>query len=283
MQQKFELNASRDFNEIVSDTILFFKQTWKPLFRAYFSICGVFMVVSLVVAILNQIKMEQSIAEGTSRFTIYYFLSLFIGIINGTAILTTVLSFIVLYKDKGNETPVVEEVWSYFKFYFIRILGAVIVLTVCNVLGFVFCLIPGIYLLPVFGLICPIIVMENGTFGYAFNRAFKLMKKEWWRVFGALVVISIVCFAATVIFLAPVMLLTEVYALVSGASIAHIYQYPLLVITQLLQFLNVLPIIAITLAYYSLTEQKEGTSLNERIDTFGTTGPTSAQLPAEEF
>jgi hypothetical protein len=37
-----------------------------------------------------------------------------------------------------------------------------------------------VYLSPILALILPIMVMENTSFGYAFNRSFVLIKENWW-------------------------------------------------------------------------------------------------------
>ena len=43
MIQKVEFRKVRDFGEVISDTFLFMKQNFKPLFKAFFYLCGFFL------------------------------------------------------------------------------------------------------------------------------------------------------------------------------------------------------------------------------------------------
>ncbi len=283
MQPKIELIKIRDLDEIVRDSITFLRQNFKPLLKVYFTICGVFLVTGLIVSIVNYYEMRLHMEEGTSVFTAFYFLSMLFGLLNITATTMTTLCFVTLYREKGNEAPTVEEVWSYFKFYFMRILGAIIVISILGMLGTVFCLLPGIYLFTVLGLILPIIIMENTTFGYAISRCFQIIKNNWWRVFGSMIVVSIVLLAAYTVLAIPLGVLVEVYALVSGVSITTIYTLPMMVISGCFQFLYILPVIALALNYYSLTEQSDGTSLLSRIERFGVKDTDADHTTTEEY
>jgi hypothetical protein len=283
MQPKIELIKIRDLDEVVRDSITFLRQNFKPLFKAYFTICGVFLVIGLIISIVNYYEMRLHLEEGTSVFTIYYLLSMLFGLLNVTSTTMTTLCFITLYREKGNEAPTVEEVWSYFKFYFMRILGALVLISILGMLGTVFCLLPGIYLFTVLGLILPIIVMENATFSYAISRCFQLIKSNWWRVFGSMIVMSIVLLAIYTVLAIPVGLLVEVYALVSGISITTIYTLPMMIMSGCFQFLYILPVIALALNYYSLTEQSDGTSLLNRIEMFGVKDTNAGHTTTEEY
>jgi len=206
-----------------------------------------------------------------------------LGCLNYVVTTLTTLSYIIIYQEKGNEAPMVEEVWSYFKFYFLRVLGAVIVITMISTIGAVFCLLPGIYLFTVLGLILPIIVIENATLNYSMSRCFQIIKNNWWTVFGSMIIISIVLFAAYIALSIPVMMLVEIYALVSGTSITTLYLLPITIISSCLHFLYILPVIALTLNYYSLTEQCDGTSLLSRIETFGVKDDNAGHTTGEEY
>jgi hypothetical protein len=283
MQPKIDLIKIRDLDEIVRDSITFLRQNFKPLLKAYFTICGVFLVTGLIVSIVNYYEMRLHLEEGTSVFTAFYFLSMLFGLLNVTSTTITTLCFVTLYREKGNEAPTVDEVWSYFKFYFVRILGAIFVISILFTIGTVFFLIPGIYLFNVLGLILPIIIMENATFGYAISRSFHIIKNSWWRVFGSMIIVSIVLLATYTVLAIPVGLLVEVYALVSGSSIAAVYKLPMMVVSGCFQFLYLLPVIALALNYYSLTEQTDGTSLLNRIETFGIKNTDAGHTTIEEY
>jgi hypothetical protein len=269
MQEKIELNKIRTLGEIIDDSIQFFKQNWRPLLRSYFTICGFFWVVSFVIAIFNQVQTAQRLAMGESQFGGTYFLSMFFDFISGIVIILTVLSFIALYKEKQNEAPTTEEVWSYFKYYFFRIFGSYLALIVCIAAGFLCCIIPGLYLAVVFSIIFPIMVMENSTFGYAFSRSFKLIKNRWWNVLGVIIVSEIIIVVAMFSVGIPVTIVVVSTKFLTNVNPETIGRFATVIVTHLLQFLYPIPLIAITLSYFSLTEEKDEGALYERINNIG--------------
>ena len=65
------------------------------------------------------------------------------------------------------------------------------------------------------------------------------------------------------------------------------YTLPLIIIFSVLKnvllLLYVLPAIAVSLCYLSLSEEKEGTGLLTRIERFGNRDVNNTNLPAEEY
>jgi hypothetical protein len=188
-----------------------------------------------------------------------------------------------LYKEKGNEAPTVAEVWAYVKYYFFRAFGTAIVLIAAILVGFVCCIIPGIYLWGVFLLILPIMVFENGTLGYSFNRSFQLIKNNWWHTFGAIVVIYFIIAAAMIAVSIPVEFIVFGVSFLTKNSSMQTYTLVYLVIIHLMQFTYVLPVIVAALVYFSLNEQKDDASLLARIQKLGKHDAQADQSPAEDY
>lgn len=292
MQPKIELAKTRDFGEIINDTFTFIGHNWKPLLKSFAIICGFFIVANLVVALLQQqklIRAMQDFPNGTVRFARFTelfsgtnFLSLIFGLINVTAISLVPLSFIALYKEKGNVSPETEEVWGYFKHYFFRALGSYFVVGVCLVIGFVLCIAPGLYLWPILSLVLPIIVLENTSLGFAWSKSFQLIKENWWQTFGAIVVSWIIAYAAMMIFILPVSLFTVGSLFIAKSHPSSSALILTTIISALCQVFLVLPSITAALCYFSLNEQKEGTGLMNRINNFGS-NDLDAGLPKEEY
>ena len=198
----------------------------------------------------------------------------------------TIYSYIALYREKGGEAPTVEEVWGYIKYYFLRMLGASLVLIILLILGFVFCVIPAIYLYPIFALVAPIMIFENTSFGYAFNQSFRLIKEYWWVTFGALFVMSLIAGFSAAVVTAPVAIANVVIMFIHGTKDIHM-SVPLTLATVILQqlatVLHILPLVTVALCYFNLTEVKEGTGLMGRIQNFGNPDAPGNDLPAEEY
>jgi len=290
MQEKVELKKLRSFGEIIDDSILFFKQNWKPLLKSYFYICGFFLVASLLVSIFNQDNTMRRIERGESYFSSTYFLSLFFDYVSFIITMLTVYSYISLYKEKGNEAPEVAEVWSFVKYYFFRVFGSYLVLTLCIIMGCVFCIVPGIYVGVVFSLVIPIIVIENSTLSYAFNRCFQLIKNNWWFTLGLVFVSVVIIFAATMAVGIPAAIVVFAATFLTKVSGLSVYSYATVIISHLLQFLYIYPYIVIAFTYFNFVEQKDDDNLLHRIMNLGkpagnpsTVTTTAGETSPEEY
>lgn len=275
MQEKIELNKIREFGEIIDDSLQFFKQNWKPLLKSYFTICGFFWLASLLLSFFNEINTLHRFHDGQSPFTATYFLASLFEYINFIVITLTVLSFISLYKEKGNTAPSVEEVWSFVKYYFFRAFGTYLVLTLGILIGAIFCIIPGIYLAIAFSLILPIMVIENSTLSYSFNRCFQLIKSNWWFVLGTILVSEIILIVAMLAIIIPVMIIAFGATFLTNVSMLTVYSYATIIVSHLLQFAYMFPIIVIAIVYFSLVEQKDDGNLLQRINSIGVTNSSS--------
>ena len=63
-------------------------------------------------------------------------------------------------------------------------------------LGFVLLIIPGLYLLTIWSMLIPVIVLERRSVGEAFGRSREIVRGNWWPVFG-LILITFVLVAIT--------------------------------------------------------------------------------------
>ncbi len=297
MTPNIELAKARDFGEIINDTFIFTRQNFKPLLKYFFIFCGFFLVATAATSILTQINMVRTINNfnpnsfdnGTRPSPFYfmtptYFLSLFFTLLEYIAITVTILCYMTLYKQKQNQAPELDEMWGYIKYYFLKIFGSAIVLTILIIVALMFCLIPGIYLYPIMALVFPIMVVENTSFNYAFGHSFKLIKDNWWATFGVLVVVAIVLYVATMILVVPASLLS------AGSLFLHFTRGSAMSVTAVIittilaktaTVFQILMIVASCLCYFSLTESKEGTGLIERINQFGTSHPDTNATPEE--
>lgn len=296
MDSKIELAKPRDFGEIISDTFGFVKQNFKPLLKYFFIFCGFFLLATGATDILNQIQTlnrfnnfnPNSFDNPTgpfSTFTPTYFLALLFVLIEYMAITIMTLSFMALYKQKGNEVPETEEMWGYFKFYFFRVAGSAFVVTLVTLLACLLCLIPGIYLYPIMSLVFPIIIIENASFGYAFNQSFKLIKDNWWPTFGVMVVMGIILSVAAGILVLPSAIFTAgsiFLHMTRGTSTSVTGVIVTSVLKQCSHVFQILSVVATGLIYFNLHETKEGTGLMERINQFGA-GPSHTDTTQEEY
>jgi hypothetical protein len=297
-QRKIELAKPRDFGEIINDTFMFVRQNFKPLMKYFFIFCGFFVLATMAISVLTELKMltaldnfdstsfnEGDVASRFSYLNLGFFVNLFFLFLEYSAIYVTVLCYMTLYKIKQNVAPTTEEMWGYFKFYYLKTTGSFFILFILTLLGTMLCIIPGIYLGVVFALVAPIMIVENSSFGYAFNHCFRLIKDNWWVTFGALVVIGIILYVIRIVVVVPTAIINMTSMLTPGAphtTLQVVITILSTVLEQLAHIFQVLVVIVTGLCYFNLSESKDGLSLMERINQFGA-APTDNNITPEEY
>jgi len=295
MEESFEPRKIRDFGEIINDTFVFIFQTWKPLLKTYVAICGFFVIGGLLSSLLQQFRMMKGIKNGLAgvpRNTISvfsnflgfeYIIAMLFSLMTYTAITLTSLAFIHLYKEKGNEVPTIEEVWTYVKFYFFQFLGSGFLLSALFLIGFMLFFIPGFYLFPVIALMFPIMLMESSNLSFAFGKAFSLIKGNWWQTFGVQAIMVILVMAASLVFYIPLVIAGMGSFFVGFSKMDTFSVIVKVVISHITMVFLIFPNIALALSYYSLSEQKDGTGLMDRIRNFGKKDSVDPDLTPEEY
>lgn len=282
MQDQLEFKKIREFSEIINDTFKFVKQNLKPLIKVFFYLCGFFMLAGMCAAIIHQLTFQTRTIQnpgafsGTrafrSVFSIEYLFVLIFSFANFAAINISVLSFITLYIEKGNVAPTVEEVWAYFKYYFFRIFGSTLVVGIFITLCFLCCLVPGIYVFPAMSLFFPVMIFENGSLSYSFERSFKLLKNNWGPTAGAIFIMWVITYATTSVASLPAIFMTLFGVFTSPT---HSLSSTTIIFTTVLQYLcqvfMILPLIAASLCYFNLAERQENTGLISRLNHLGET------------
>jgi hypothetical protein len=299
MKQPIELRRVRDFGEVINDSFVFLKENFKPLFGPMIVICGFFILVGTIsyafmqTSVLND--MSQTVDQPATPPTfgsqysnptyllgaIFYYLSFLIYIF---LVFVITYSYMAIYIDKTNgEKPTMTEVWGYVKYYFFRTLGSSILMMLIITVGTVLCILPGIYLNVVLSLVLPIIIFENTSFSFAFNKCFRLIKDNWWLTFGIIIVVSIIIGFASSIVSIPVMLITVSKLFLKWDFVV----FPLMLFFGLLAniFMMGYALLAIStaLCYFSYSEQKDGTGLLDRINSLGKNDDDTTNLPAEQY
>jgi len=320
MPTKIELLKVRDFGEIITDSFNFVRQNFRPLIKCFFVFSGFFLLAGALLMALNQAKMFSTVETGdfgdtSSVFSrtfgymgIEYWLALLLSLVGYISLQVSMLSYMALYKEKGNVAPTIEEVWGYVKYFFLRVFGGMVLIIILMAIGMsivfgllyavtspnifaaiglsVFLLIvPVVYIYPIFSLIFPIIVFENGSFGYAFSRAFTIIRRNWWTTFGALFIMGLIIWVASFVILVPIGIINAIN-LISHMGKGTSFSIVIPVITGILQALShilyIVPIVTISLCYFNLTEQLEGEGLLGRIGKLGTVTPVENEDEARD-
>ncbi|MBB6273198.1 hypothetical protein HDF26_003658 [Pedobacter cryoconitis] len=279
MSEKVEFKKLREFGEIINDTVRFCKENFKPLLKVFVYFCGIFIIAGMVALIVQQTSLQTSLRNIDPRdtlgrlagyATISYFFVALIGSVFYTAINVSILSFIALYIEKGNIAPEVDEVWGYFRYYFLRIFGSSILLSLLIIISLVMCLVPGLYLFPAISLMTPVMIFENASLGYAFSKSFKLLKEQWWTTAATLLIIWVITYATSAFASLPATIMVMVSTLtggVKGISTGLIIFSSIL--QELCKVFMIIPIVGVSFCYFNLSERQNSSGLMERIQKMG--------------
>lgn len=278
MSEKLEFKKIREFGEIINDLFLFIKQNLKALLKVFVYFCGIFLLGSMITGIYQQIEMQKALKTAGDFSSIFgkvfnfnYLLVVIFNVVSYTAMNVSILSFIAVYIKKGNVAPDLEEVWAYFKFYFFRVLGSGILISIFFVLCFICLFIPGIYVMPAMLLFFPVMIYENASFGYSFERAFKLVKGQWWVTFGTILLIYFISMACQSLASLPALILTFFSAFTEGAKgLSDTVIIISTAIQYLCQVFIIIPLVGISFCYFNLVERLDSTGLMDRIEQMGT-------------
>lgn len=291
--QPIELRKLRDFGQVINDTFAFLKENVKPMLNALLIICGFFILMEIISSIFTYAGIsslftapvgEPNPVTGVPMYTIGILFDAIFSLLAQMFVNLVAVCYISVYVQKNNITPTIADVWSYFKYYFWRVLGAGILVAIMFFIGCLFCLIGEIVLLPYLALIVPIIVIENSSFSYAFNKCFRLIKNNWWFTFGVIIIMWIIVWVASLITATPLTLISSGELFLPLKAFTLPLVIVICIIKGVLMLLYILPVIAICLCYFDLSEQKEGTGLLNRIGKIGMTDEKSdPTLPSEEY
>lgn len=290
MEQPVEFKKTRDLGEIINDTFNFLKQQFKPLLSMFIYFSGVFILGGMVLAIFQQVWLQRAFSmrdfnflrTGLTAFSGQYFLTSVFSLAAYTAMNVSVLSYIALYVSKGNIAPTREEVWNYFKYYFFRAFGGSLLMGLFLIASFCFCLFPGFYVFPAVSLFLPVMIMENGNISYAFKKAFRLLKGQWWPTAGVIFLLWMITYACMSLVSLPSVLFG--FTSLFTPNFSGLGSGTVVLMTALqyaCQVFMLLPLTGLALCYYNLEERKENTGLMERIGRLGE--KTDEQWPPETF
>ncbi len=106
-----------------------------------------------------------------------------------------------------------------------RVAGASILASLAIVVGLILLIVPGLYLITIWCLIAPVLVLEGATIGSSFGRSRELVRGYGWQVFVTIVLVYIILIVANLVIAIllswlPGVLANGISELVSGTLVA---------------------------------------------------------------
>lgn len=277
MENNFiKLNKVREFGDVFNDTFAFIGQEAKPLLRTL-------LVFALPLLLLSSLAMAYMQSQqlnniyGTPNFDIWGYIgkmaTIFVFIILAqNMLMVTVYSYVKLYHTKGPRNFDNNDVFSEVIRNFFPCLGTALILAIITGVGFIMCIIPGIYMGISLSFVIPIMILENKGFGTGFSRSFDLTHKQWWWTFLIILVYMILAYVFMIILTIPAMIIGFTSILKTENILNGTYNYPFYmiiynaIVSLISTLFYVVLHIAIILQYFNVVEMYEGKTLLEKIE-----------------
>lgn len=294
MQQNapVQFNQVRDLGQIISTTFVFLKENWRPLFRALATICVPPAVVAgfLLGKTVGDI---QSLSFGAEIEDPLAFASGFAGSFLPMALgyLLILVSFLLMtaityeyiraYHLNEHHDIMPGELWKRSTgqlgtYFGINFLSGLLILV-----GFVLCVLPGIYALTVLGLALACHAIERTGATDSLSRSNHLVKERFWETLGLILVVGILHSFITGALMLPFSIITMVVSFNSTFDAISGGEQPQLPVwmtmytafTTALQMAITLltyPMVAVALSlkYFTLVEEKESAGLRRKLEGF---------------
>ncbi len=290
-EQKIELRKIRDLSENLNDTFGFIRQNFKPLVLSFLSIAGIFMLANSILSGIYQggvmggafkdfMRGYQDGRRGNGSisrspfwmFNETYFVVVALAWLNFIAMSNVITCYMKLYDRLQGQAPTIQRVWDEFKKYFFKVLLFSIPIALLTAVGFAFCIAPGIYLAVVFVPFSIAVIVEDETFGGAWNRCFAIIKNNFWNSLGIYFLVYIIyAFSAGII--------SGIFALLTGLISYFTTKDVSTTITMATSVLNIFSFVfyivfyvSVVLHYFNLAERHYGIGMMQKLDTLGGKG-----------
>jgi len=289
MKETILFKKQRELGQIITDTFKFIRDTWKVLFGLIFRIVGPVLIL-LILLFAFYIKTMGGIAtnpaailtkEGSVDLSLGSLVGLLLlilicvptyyGLLHGT-IIESIKSYM---KNEGviNKKEVIEGV----KNNFWNLIGLGLMVGLIILTGFVFCVVPGIYLAVVLSTCYAVLIFEKRKVLDSISHCFTLIKGEFWITFATVLVIGLLYYFILSVFKAPAIFYTFFKVFTANETIggdpSELFDIGYIILnafSQLCQYLLYsIMAIACGFIYFNLNERKNFTGTIETIDSLG--------------
>ncbi len=270
-QTKIEFRKVRDFGGMLNVTFEYIKSNFKILLKSNLLISApVILLAGVFLGIYQSSMFNFAVDYDLQQIGIPFLLSMFFMMLAYLIIMAVTYSHLMVYKKSESGVFDIDDVWQMTKRNFFMILFSAIGYTIIAGFGFLFLIIPGVYLSIALSLIFIVRLEEGLGFFEAVGRCTKLISGNWWFTFGLLFVVGIIqgfLMYALYIPTYVVMFFTAFTGIESGASgFTKIVFIITSIITSLSVLFYAISTIAIAFQYYNLVERKEAPGLLQQID-----------------
>ncbi len=288
VQQKIQLRKVRDFSQNFSDTFQFIRQEFKPLVSSFLFIAGIFILANAIFSglyqkqafgFLDQLIKGVSTSEiGFSTIlTPTYFVLVGVTVISISAMRTVIAVYMKLY-DETETSPTVQQVWSGFTKYFFLVLLFGIFQVVLFFIGFILCIVPGVWILIVFMPYPFVMVNENLSFGETFSRCLDIIKENFWISLAIYLIAYLIYAVSSTIIGFSISLIIGLFSYFTTKELSSTAAIVMSVLNIVQYLFYIIFFISVGLHYYNLIELRDGTGLARRVSNLGENANPNTQI-----
>ena len=287
--EKIQLKQYREFGEIISEVIAFFKQNFKVLAGLYVKYALSIMVVGFVLGLWFTINSANPIYDGLGLIgglgnILFIFFFALATLSLSAAIFGYVKGYVVGGKEAGlNAVP--RYFWSNFRSIFIVYLAmSIMAIAVAAAFYLLFNLMGTWSVLVMFIafffiiyvwfkiILAPYIATEDDfTITAAFSESYHLTTGRWWWTFGLYFIMSMIASIFMYILMIPLYILMLVPIFVGADHGSWDNEGLNLLIMNFIMYASymifgMILILLVPFMYYALADRKYGSAIEERID-----------------
>jgi hypothetical protein len=274
MEKGIDFKQHRDIGEVFSKTFVFLRQEARPLGIAILNYAFPFILISAIALILfvNRFKPFFTNPEAIpssgfmKEILFFYILMIIIFLVSNVLLVSTVNNYIALYVEKGRGNFTTSDVSRRIAGNFWQILFTTILTGVMVGIGYIFCILPGIYLAVSICFVYISITYDKKGFGDAISRSFEISHVQWWLTLLLLIMMYLIVIVIAVIpymiFLIGMIGSISIPAASSDFSpdkmidFMRKFSYLVAMLSIFSSLLSVIPMVAIALQYFSCIEIK---------------------------
>ena len=276
---EIELKRERDFSDVFNASFVFLSQELKRLFKVVALYAGVPIIISVIMSAYytqNTFSSFIQVFNGNPTSALpnplLIFLTMVMSFLATIFLAGLIPAYMGEYEEKGKDGFSAEDVWRRFARHFGAIIGYSLLGSLIVGFGFIFLLIPGIYLSVPMAFILFVKVIEDKDLGDTFSRCFGLVRNNWWLTFGIIILAYIIISVVSWLFTVPTMIVAAIQGFLVGTGEQEAIRTDSLpfilstIFSGLGQYI-IYPVLYIIVAfqYYSLREQKDRETLMGKV------------------
>ncbi|MCU0449307.1 MAG: hypothetical protein MUC97_05595 [Bernardetiaceae bacterium] len=280
---KIEFDRVRSFGDRLNVVFEFLRRNFLPLIKCMIIIIGPVIAVTGAAAALLIASISGNTPNLNDGVFSVFFSSTLAGVVAGVGLLlvytllsTVVYSYVHLYiTTPDRHTFTVEEVWRHTRKHIFGVSVAWVAIVLGIIIGCVMLIVPGVYISIPLSFATLIMVMEKRGFWEAANRAFAVVKENWWNCFGFYFVLNIIQSVISYVFYIPLLIVFVFMTLGTDrmggdnfeSSALYIGLNAFVYVGQF--FLSTITFVGNAFQYYQMVEERESTGLISRLAYIG--------------